>query len=106
VIAKALAYETLRGPSAATTLVERERERAAQSLESNARAVQILVEVRGVSEEAALEEMYAWLLAIQRSAARRAPAPGGVSPCDEIGDLLRRYPRARERFAGRECAPS
>jgi prophage DNA circulation protein len=107
VIAKALAYELLRAPSKATSLAERERERTALSLESNARAVAILVEVGGLTEEAALEEMYAWLIAIHRAAggARRAAPPGGVSACDEIADLLRRHPGASERFAGRECAP-
>jgi hypothetical protein len=105
VIAKALAYEMLRAPSRATTLAERDRERATASLESNPRAVAILVEVGGLTEETALEQMYSWLLAIHRSAARRAPPPGGVSACDEIGDLLRRYPGVRERFTGRECAP-
>jgi hypothetical protein len=106
VIAKALAYETLRAPSTATSLAERDRERRAVSLESNARAVAILVEVRGLTEGAALEEMYRWLLAIHRSAPQRPPPPGGVSACDEIGDLLRRHPRSAERFAGQECAPS
>jgi hypothetical protein len=107
VIAKALAFEMLRAPSKATTLAERDRERAALILESNARAVAILVEVSGVSEEAALEAMYAWLLGIHRTAAagRRAPPPGGISACDEIADLLRRHPGAKDRFAGRECTP-
>ena len=106
VIAKALAYEMLRAPSKATTVAERDRERAILSMESNARAVAILIEVRGVPEEAALEEMYAWLLAIHRtSATRPGSPPGGVSACDEIVDLLRRYPGSAGRFAGRECAP-
>ena len=68
VIAKALAYEMLRAPSKATTLAERDRERAALSLESNARTIDILVEVGGMTEEAALEGMYAWLHAIHRAA--------------------------------------
>jgi hypothetical protein len=107
VIAKALAYEMLRTPSKATTLAERDRERAALSLESNARAVDILVEVGGVTEEEAIEGMYAWLLGIHRArgAGGRPSPPGGVSACDEIADLLRRRPAVRERFAGRECAP-
>lgn len=107
VIAKALAYEMLRAPSKATTVAERDRERAILGMESNARAVAILIEVGGAPEEAALEEMYAWLLAIHRtSATRPGPPPGGVSACDEIADLLRRYPGSAGRFAGRECAPS
>jgi hypothetical protein len=107
VIAKALAYEMLRTPSKATTVAERDRERAALSLESNARTIAILVDVGGLTEESALEAMYAWLHAIHRaaSAGGRPPPPGGVSACDEIADLLRRHPAVKERFAGRECAP-
>jgi hypothetical protein len=107
VIAKALAYETLRAPSRATSLAERDRERAARLLESNARAIEILVEVLGMTERAALEEMYAWLIAIHRGAqAAHRPAPSGSpSACDEIADLFRRLPGVRGEFAGRECVP-
>ena len=55
VIATALAYEMLRGPGTATSLADRERERAKLALESNARAVDILVQVKGMSEQAALD---------------------------------------------------
>jgi hypothetical protein len=107
VIAKSLAYELLRAPSKATTLAERERERGQLGLDSNARTVDILVQVKGLSEEAAVEEMYTWLLAIHRAAGAggRPPRPGSVTACDEIADLLRRYPGLKERYAGRECAP-
>jgi hypothetical protein len=107
VIAKALAYETLRAPSQATSLAERERELAALLLESNALTIDILVEVRGMTERAALEEMYAWLIAIHRGAqgARRPTPAGSPTACDEIADLLRRHPGARADFAGRECVP-
>jgi hypothetical protein len=108
VIATALAYEMLRVPSQATSVAERERERARQRLDANARAVDILVQVRGLSEETALEQMYVWLLAIHRTALASArQAPAGVAPtCEAIGDLLGRFPAFRERFAGRECAPA
>ena len=107
VIAKALAYEMLRAPSKATTIAERERERAQLGRDSNAKAVDILVQVRGLSEEAAVEEMYAWLLAIHRAALASAgpPAPGTVPACDAIADLVTRFPAVRARFAGRECVP-
>jgi hypothetical protein len=107
VIAKSLAYEMLRAPSQATTLAERERERAQLSFDANARAVEILVEVKGLSEDAAVEEMYAWLSAIHRAAGAgtRVPRPG-PSACDEIVDLLRRHAGLKERYAGRECAPA
>jgi hypothetical protein len=107
VIATALAYEMLRGPGAATSLADRERERAKLALDSHARAVDILVQVKGMSEQAALDEMYAWLLAMHHAAvaAGRPTPPDRLRPCDAIRDLLERYPGSRERFAGRECAP-
>jgi hypothetical protein len=55
VIATALAYEVLRQPSRATTVGERARERAQIALDGNAKAVEILVQVKGLSEETALE---------------------------------------------------
>ncbi len=107
VIAQSLAHEMLRAPSKATTLADRERERAQLGLDANARAVDILVQVKGMSEEAAVESMYTWLLAIHRTAgAGSRPRDSGVSACDEIADLLRRHPGLRERYAGRECAPA
>jgi hypothetical protein len=106
VIATALAYEMLRAPSKATSLAERERERAQLALDANARAVDILVQVKGISEEAALEQTYAWLLAIHRAASGRPTQPGSVPACEAIGDLLRRFPGVREKFAGQECVPA
>ena len=107
VIATALAYEMLRGPGQASSLADRERERAQMMLDANARAVDILVRVKGMSEAAALEQVYASLLGLHRAAIASAgpPEPGAVRPCDAIGDLLRRYPDSRASFAGRECAP-
>lgn len=105
VIATAVAYEMLRAPSKATSLAERARERAALRLESHARAVDILVQINGMSEDAAVEQMYVWLLAIHRAAGAggRPPTPGSVTPCAEIADLVRRHPAVQERYAGREC---
>ncbi|HEY7139061.1 MAG TPA: hypothetical protein VIE44_03105 [Methylomirabilota bacterium] len=108
VIAVALGYEMLRAPSKATSLADRQRERTQLVLDGNAKAVDILIQVKGMSEEAALDAMYAWLLGMHRAAlaSGRPPEAGSVRPCDAIGDLLRRYPGAREWFAGRECAPA
>jgi hypothetical protein len=107
VIATALAYEMLRGPGQATSLADRQRERAQMMLDANARAVDILVRVKGMSEPAALEQVYASLLGMDRAAiaSARPPEPDAVRPCDAIGDLLRRYPDSKASFAGRECAP-
>jgi hypothetical protein len=107
VIATALAYEMLRGPEKATTLAEHQRERAQMMLDANARAVDILIQVKEMPELTALGQMYGWLLGMHRAAiaAGHPPEPGRVLPCAAIADLLRRYPGARESFAGRECAP-
>src|SRR5262249_17489784 len=107
VIATALAYEMLRAPSQATSIAARQRERAQLMLDGNAKAVDILVQVKGMSEPAALDQVYAWLLGMHRAAVAsgRPPEAGSVRPCDAIGDLLRRYPDSKEWFAGRECAP-
>jgi hypothetical protein len=107
VIATALAYEMLRGPGHATTLADRQREQAQLVLDGYAKAVDILIEVKGMSEQEALDQMYAWLLGMHHTtvASGRPPEQGRVKPCDAIGDLLRRYPGSKEWFAGRECAP-
>jgi hypothetical protein len=107
VIATALAYEMLRGPGQASSLADRQRERAQMMLDANARAVDILVRVKGMSEAAALEQVYASLLGLHRATitSARPPEPDAVRPCDAIGDLLRRYPDSKASFAGRECAP-
>jgi hypothetical protein len=49
VIATALAYEVLRKPETATSLAGRDRERAQLALDGNAKAVEILVQVKGLS---------------------------------------------------------
>jgi hypothetical protein len=108
VIATALAYEMLRGTGKATTLADQERERAQMVLNGNARAVDILIQVKEMPEQEALDQMYLWLLGMHHAAlaSGRPQQPGGVRPCDAIGDLLRRHPAARRWFAGRECAPA
>jgi hypothetical protein len=108
VIAVALGYEMLRGPGKATSLADRQRERAQMVLDGNAKAVDILVQVKGMSERAALDQTYTWLLAQHRAAlaSGRPTPPDRPRPCDAIEDLLRRYPESREWFAGRECAPA
>jgi hypothetical protein len=107
VIATALAYEMLRGPGQAASVADRQRERTQMMLDGNARAADILIQVKGLSQQEALDQMYAWLLGMHRAAVAsgRPPEPGGVGSCDAIGDLLRRYPASKEWFAGRECAP-
>ena len=110
VIATALGYEMLRAPSKATSLADRERERAQMTLDGHAKAVDILVQVKGLSESDALEQMYAWLLGHSPGRRRLRAAPpqeGSIPPCAAIRDLLGALRReSRRRFAGRECSPA
>jgi hypothetical protein len=101
-IAQVLAAEILRSPSEATSLAERER--SPLRLDASARAVEILVQVKGVPEEEALERMDENLIAIRRAMAGRSLAAGDVSARDQITHLTGRFPRSRERFTGRVCA--
>ena len=104
-MAVVLASIVLRTPSTATTLGDYERERQAAIREVNAKAVEVLVKVRGVPEVEAWHSVYTWLLAQHRTSGRRPGAAGSLAPCDQIRDLLARYPPHREWSPRPECAP-
>src|SRR5262249_51204482 len=87
-MAVVLASIMLGTPSTATTLADYERERQAAVREVNAKAVEVLVRVRGVAEAEAWHSVYTWLLALHRSSSRRTGAAGSLAPCDQIRDLL------------------
>ena len=70
------------------------REREQRELDANAKAVEILVWVKRVPEDQALRMVYSYLLNVHRRL-KRSPGEdllGHQPPCDEIADLLRRYP--------------
>jgi hypothetical protein len=85
----------------------RRREREQRELDANATAVEILVWVRQVPEDQALRMVYSYLLNVHRRLLRSPGEDllGHRPPCDEIADLLRRYPRQLVWTAGLECAP-
>jgi hypothetical protein len=63
--------------------------------------------VRQVPEDQALRMVYSYLLNVHRRL-QRSPGEdllGHRPPCDEIADLLRRYPQQLVWTAGLECAP-
>ncbi|HYB43247.1 MAG TPA: hypothetical protein VEL75_15820 [Candidatus Methylomirabilis sp.] len=93
----------LRGTSAA----ELERDYQQRELDANAKGVEILVRVAGMSEGRALRTMYEYLAGVQADFDRHPSLNlrGHKSPCDEITDLLIRYPRQRAWTAALECAP-
>jgi hypothetical protein len=105
-IAKAVAWETLRAPSRATTLAAWEQERTARVLAADIRAVEILVQVVGLPEPLALARMHAWLAALHRlGATGGASGAQAPSPCDEIRALVARFPAHRDTLPRHECGP-
>ncbi len=79
-----------------------------RELDANAKAVEILVRVGGVSEERALKTMYAYLLGVHWALERypRLNLSGHKPPCEEIADLLGRFPEQHPWTASLECAPA
>jgi hypothetical protein len=93
----------LTGPTAAA----RQREREQRELEANAKSVEILVWVREVPEDQAVRMVYSYLLNVHRRL-QRSPGEdllGHRPPCDEIADLLARYPEQLVWTGRLECAP-
>jgi O6-methylguanine-DNA--protein-cysteine methyltransferase len=94
-------------PLAGTLSLDWQREQERRELDANAKAVEILMRVRGLPEEQALRIVYDHLLAFNRMVVeRRTVIPWGHrAPCEEIADLLGRFPRQRAWSAGLACAP-
>ena len=95
-------------PLAGTLSLDWQREQELRELEANAKAVEILVRVRRLSEQDALRVVYEHLLAFNRLVvARSTVIPWGHrGPCEEIADLLGRFPTHHAWSAGLECASS
>jgi hypothetical protein len=93
---------------AGATNVARRREREQRELDANAKSVEILAWVRQVPEDQALRMVYSYLLNVHRRL-QRSPGEdllGHRPPCDEIADLLGRYPQQLVWTARLECAPA
>jgi hypothetical protein len=86
---------------------ERERDYQQRELDANAKGVEILVRAAGFSEERALRIMYEYLAGVQWALERypRLDLRGHKLPCEEIADLLVRFPRQRTWTGALECAP-
>jgi IrrE N-terminal-like domain len=91
---------------AGATADARRREVEQRELDANAKAVEILAWVRQVPEDQALRMVYSYLLNVHRRLLRSPGEDllGHRPPCDEIADLLGRYPRQLAWTAGLECA--
>jgi hypothetical protein len=109
IVAHELAHYVLGhdAPLAGATNDARRREREQRELDANAAAVEILVWVRQVPEDQALRMVYSYLLNVHRRLLRSPGEDllGHRPPCEEIADLLGRYPRQLNWTAGLECAP-
>jgi hypothetical protein len=94
-------------PLAGTLSLDWQREQELRELDANAKSVEVLMRVRGLPEEEALKRVYDYLLAWNRTVvARRTVIPWGHrAPCEEIAELLGRFPQYRGWSAGLECAP-
>ena len=109
IVAHELAYYVLGhdAPLVGATGDARRREVEQRELDANAKAVEILAGVRAVPEDQALRMVYSYLLNVHRRL-QRSPGEdllGHRPPCDEIADLLGRYPQQLVWTAGLECAP-
>jgi hypothetical protein len=94
-------------PLTGATPAARQREREQRELDANAQSVEILVWVRQVPEDQALRMVYSYLLNVHRRL-QRSPGEdllGHRPPCDEIADLLARYPEQLVWTGRLECAP-
>jgi hypothetical protein len=110
IVAHELAHYVLGhdAPLAGATDAARRREREQRELDANAKSVEILAWVRQVPEDQALRMVYSYLLNVHRRL-QRSPGEdllGHRPPCDEIADLLGRFPRQLGWTGGLECAPA
>lgn len=106
-IAAALAYALVHRPSQARSLADFDRERRQQFMDAHAKAVEVLVRVKGWPEWTALDAIYEWLLGQHRAGAatqKTVIGQGRATPCEEIADLLGRFPQQQEWTAGLACA--
>jgi hypothetical protein len=99
-----LAHHVLRRPTTAGSLAELEQEQRQQRLDANAKAVEVLVRARGLSEQAAFTQLASFLAASPPAPPTPGRAPT-VGACEQLRDLQARYPQYRDPIAAPYCAP-
>jgi hypothetical protein len=94
--------EPLRG----VTMLEQQQEQEQRELDANVKAVEILVRAGALPEEQALSLMYDGMLGFYRAVTDgRGVVPWGHRhPCEEMADLLARFPAHRPWTAPLECS--
>ncbi|HXJ83835.1 MAG TPA: hypothetical protein VMS64_34760 [Candidatus Methylomirabilis sp.] len=109
IVAHELGHYVLRHdtPFAGASSAEIERDYQQRELDANAKGVEILIRAGGFSEARALRTMWEYLSGVQWALERypRMNLRGHKTPCEEIADLLVRFPRQRGWTAALECAP-
>jgi IrrE N-terminal-like domain len=93
-------------PLRGVTMLEQQQEQEQRELDANAKAVEILVRTGRLPEEQALSLMYDGMLGFYRavSGGQGVVPWGHRHPCEEMADLLRRFPAHGRWTAGLECA--
>jgi len=108
IVAHELGHYVLRHdrPLRGVTPDELGREYQQRELDANAKGVEILTRVAGLSEARALRTMYDYLAGIQGALDRypRMDLRGHKSPCEEMADLLTRFPKQKGWTAPSACA--
>jgi hypothetical protein len=80
-------------PVAGASMAEFQLAQELRELDANAKAVEILMRVKGMSEKDAVGTVVTHLRGAQRAVERGGPiTPGHRTPAAEIADLLARYP--------------
>src|SRR5436309_9086975 len=94
VVAHELAHYVLRHePISGVSVAELQRVQELRELDANAKAVEILMRVRGMSQTEAVRTMATHLRRAQAvTGCGGALAPGHCPPADEMADLLSRFP--------------
>lgn len=108
IVAHELAHYVLghEQPLRGASRLDVQREQELRELDANAKAVEILTRVTGMDEAKALSLVYDHLLSFHRLLVQqRTVVPSGHRPpCEEIADLLSRFPRHRAWTAALECS--
>lgn len=109
IVAHELAHYVLRhdAPLPGDTAEQMKRAYQERELEANAKSVEILARVGRLGEERALRTVYTYLLGVHWALERypRLNLSGHKPPCEEIADLLSRFPDQRAWTASLECVP-
>src|SRR5262249_4893642 len=84
-----------------SSTAQSQRDQEQRELDANAKAVEILIRVQGMTQRAAVVTVVEKLRSTQRAVDRGAPlTPGHLAPAAEIADLLARFPEEKARQVG------